>query len=779
MVEGLEERLLYATYWVTNTDDAGAGSLRQAMLSSNATVGVYDTINFNIDSMLGGVQTIEPLTPLPNITDPCLINGNTQLGSQANQNVDGPDDAELMIQLSGSQLHNAGVNNGLTITAGRTTVRGLIINDFLGNCVAINGGKANHVAGCFLGTNDDGSKGANTFKASGVDIVSSSGNLIGGTAAPDRNLIDDNKFGVRIFNPASTANCVWGNFIGLAADGRTMIANNNTGVFIDNAPGNFVGDADHNMFNVIAGSRSGIEIDNAAAANNLVFGNYIGTDVTGKQPAANTVGVYLGRGAHNNLIGGTQAGSGNVISGNTTHGVELAGGATRNRVQLNLIGVGADGKTSVRNGQVGVLVAAANANFIGGSPVAGKHQIIANNGQDGVQLTGGSSGNYVQGNFIFANRNGVFVNNGAGNFIGTGIPTGNPSALSPGGNAIFSNRGSGVDISGAASSGNKVQANFIGTSDGDSDNANANAGVLISDAPSNTIGGAGAAERNVISANDVGVFITGAHAHDNAVQGNLIGTDSDGIRSLGNKNQGVFIADAAKNLIGGVNTGNVISWNRWGVTISGPTSTDNHVLGNFIGTNRAVSGSMANKSYGVFLSDTTGNFVGGAKAGEGNFIWYNGAAGVFVSAVKGGTRNLISHNSIYNNGGQGIDLAPAGVTANDHLDADTGANMLQNYPVLETARRSLDLLTLSGYLDSTPNSTFTLEFFGNGHADASGYGQGETFLGALTVTTGADGIAKFKTTLTAPAAVNQWISATATDVGNNTSEFSKSIVMAL
>src|SRR6185369_3198708 len=75
--EALEDRTLPSGIDVTNTADSGPGSLRQAILNSNASVGVVDTIRFAIGT---GVQTIRPLSPLPTITDPVIIDATTQPG---------------------------------------------------------------------------------------------------------------------------------------------------------------------------------------------------------------------------------------------------------------------------------------------------------------------------------------------------------------------------------------------------------------------------------------------------------------------------------------------------------------------------------------------------------------------------------------------------------------------------------------------------------------------------------------------------------------------------
>lgn len=129
--------------------------------------------------------------------------------------------------------------------------------------------------------------------------------------------------------------------------------------------------------------------------------------------------------------------------------------------------------------------------------------------------------------------------------------------------------------------------------------------------------------------------------------------------------------------------------------------------------------------------------------------------------------------------GLGIDLTndqnSLGVTPNDAGDKDTGANGLQNFPVLTSATTG-GAVTVRGTLDSLPNATFRVEFFASTSADPTGFGQGGQFLGFATVTTDASGHAVFNVTLQVPVAPGEVVAATATDARNNTSEFSHIVV---
>jgi len=202
---------------------------------------------------------------------------------------------------------------------------------------------------------------------------------------------------------------------------------------------------------------------------------------------------------------------------------------------------------------------------------------------------------------------------------------------------------------------------------------------------------------------------------------------------------------------------------------SGPTIIER----NFIGTLPDGTTAMGNGGHGVHSAGAN-TTIGSAASGARNVIAFNGDDGVFV---RDSTRNRISRNSIFNNAGLGIDLDPDGVTPNDPQDPDTGANNLQNFPVLTVAGAS-DMLPqaiyVEGSLNSTPNTTFTLEFFVAGSScDSSLHGEGRYFMGSRSVTTNSNGDAGFIETFPSPvlAGLGTPVTATATDPSGNTSEF--------
>ena len=273
---------------------------------------------------------------------------------------------------------------------------------------------------------------------------------------------------------------------------------------------------------------------------------------------------------------------------------------------------------------------------------------------------------------------------------------------------------------------------------------------------------------------------------NNVIAGNYLGTDATGTLDRGATDSGVLLdGGASGNRIGGTTAAdrNLISGNNYsGINITDSGTNNNLVQGNLIGT--AVNGTSAlgNSSFGVVIwNGASGNQIGGVAAGAGNVVAYN-ARGVIVDAnTVNAVNNAILGNRIFGNTNLGIDLYAAGVRNNDAGDADTGPNNYQNFPVLSVARTDGAQVNLTGTLNSTAGTRFRIEFFASAAADASGYGEGQRYLGFVNVTTDAAGNASFNTLLTAAVAVGDSISATATrsdasfSTFYDTSEFAQNI----
>jgi CSLREA domain-containing protein len=452
---------------------------------------------------------------------------------------------------------------------------------------------------------------------------------------------------------------------------------------------------------------AGILIDGLSGFNNVIAGNFIGTNATGSAKLANGDGVLIS--APGNILGGTTPGARNLISGNTHDGVVLKGsqGGT-NLIQGNYIGTDKAGSSALGNGERGVILEGSAGNLIGGT-APGAGNVIGGNGAPGLLMNG--TNNVVQGNLIGTNASG---------------------------NAALSNE---------------------------------NSGVLLNGASSNTIGGATAGARNVISGNN-GSGVVLVLGTNNRVLGNYIGTDAAGMANLGNQSEGVYVF-AQGNFVGGtaVGEGNLISGNAVGIKVEGLGTTGTRVDGNRIGTT-ATGGPLGNAT-GVLLRGASTDTTVGGPSGGANTIAFNSGSGVMVDNSEG---NDITGNVIFNNGQLGIDLKGGTenaslVTANDALDQDTGANRLQNYPVLTGITGSGSTRAVEGQLNSAANMAYHIDFYRNDAVDPSGFGEGQNFMGFVTVQTNAQGTAPFSFLLD-NSANGQFITATATDPSGNTSEFS-------
>jgi hypothetical protein len=422
---------------------------------------------------------------------------------------------------------------------------------------------------------------------------------------------------------------------------------------------------------------------------------------------------------------------------------------------------------------IGLIIATGDPNVPdSGSTVQGLviNRFVDNASREdlGIDLrTGG--GNQIQGNFIGTDVSGTLAPSGAVDMSSSLAPT----------------TGMHVGVSIWQGSGN----NRIGTD-----------GNGVNDA----------AERNLLSALSAGVGIQ-SPAMDNVVAGNFIGTDRKGTNPLGNWFGIALQEGTTGNRIGTDGTGpdvaaerNIISGNKVGLGpgSGAPSFSNTLVAGNFIGTDVSGANNLGNLLAGVVVASGSSNdIIGGSDAALANIIAFNQGPGVWIvnSSQLGGSSSgiKIRGNSIHDNGGLAIDLggdylvAPPigaifdGVTPNDPGDGDIGPNNLQNYPVL-TGGIGGATTRLAGTLNSTPNSTFVLDFYANTSQDSSGYGEGELYLGSAVAMTDANGDVRdplgnlgFTVVLSVADASRPYIAATATDLAGNTSEFSAVLQLTL
>ncbi len=381
-------------------------------------------------------------------------------------------------------------------------------------------------------------------------------------------------------------------------------------------------------------------------------GNFIGANLSGTGAIANKFdGIFLGSGTSGNTIGGTAASAGNIISGNSNDGIEIVNSGTMNNLVVgNIIGSNLIGTAAIANKFDGILIGSgASSNTIGGT-VAGTGNVISGNGNDGIEIVNiGTTNNLIEGNFIGSNSNGTaaFANSVDGVLIRTGASSNTIGGTSPGAaNVISGNGNDGIEIVNIGTTNNLIEGNFIGCNlIGSGAIANKFDGILIrAGAAGNTIGGPVAGTGNVISGNgNDGIEIVNNGTSNNLIEGNFIGTNLAGSGGIANKFDGILIRTGASgNTIGGTTAGagNVISGNgNHGIEIVNTGTSNNLIEGDFIGTNLAGSGAIANKFDGILIR--------------------TGASGNTIGGTAAGAGNVISGNS-----NDGIEIVNAGTTNN-------------------------------------------------------------------------------------------------------------------
>jgi len=735
-----------ATFVVTNSSSTGPGTLRQAILDANALEG-SDSITFAIPG--SGVKTINLASPLPPVTSPAIIDATTQPGYAGLP----------LIELNGA---NAGTASGLRLLAGNSSAGGLCINRFTAQGVEISGPGTNFLWANYIGTDPAGVV-ARPNTLQGVWINNSFANVV------SNNVISGNSDS-GLYLMGGGLNEICGNYVGVSASGSARVANGANGITINDSRGNRVG-LPGKPANVVSGnSASGIYLSGASAQANVLQGNIVGLGADGVKIIGNTGDGISVMNASGNFIGAGASGR-NVISGNNKAGVYLSGASTTNTLEWNYIGTDASGKSAAGNGYAGVTIARATNNLVGPG------NVISGNTQDGIYVSTNSAENTVSGNFVGLDESGTkAVANG---FNGITVASAYGNVIGPG-NVVSGNTFIGVSIL-DGSANNIASGNLVGTErTGTSAVPNVTAGIAITKSPSNIIGSSAVGTGNVISGNgDSGVFIVGAAARENVLRGNRIGTDLTGTLPLGNYMEGLYLRTGSSNII----EQNLISANgTWGMLLT--NTAWNIVRGNTLGTAldritplpNSSRSSAGSRFHTIELTDgCRGNSIGGTGSGEGNLIAYSPEyASIYYAGVRirdGATNNPVLGNSFKGNAGLAVDLGAYLVTPNDECDSDSGANQLQNFPVL-TRVISSGGTRVNGTVNARPNSSYRLEFFAAPAGDRFNSGEGELFLGSKVVSTSASCTAAFEAVLSSPVPDGYVVCATATDHHNNTSEFS-------
>lgn len=588
---------------VTNTNDSGTGSLRDAITQANAASTISTAphnITFNIPG--SGLQTISLVTALPQITKPTIIDGTTQSGTSCGTMVPAVLPAAsntphtLMVMVTNRSLSTASSTLSFASSADSSQVKGMIVNgslsgstDFRSTTRAnIYSDAPNMIVTCnFLGAESDGvTVLSRTAPSNGIGVW-----LNGANSTISNNLISGNSLLGVGANGSATNLKIHGNLLGTDKSGINNLYNGvspSVGLGSTNVYANGAGtDLYHNIItgNGTAGGGTAVAMTSAGGK---VRGNYVGVNLTGMSALPNNFGLRVG--GNNIVVGGTTSDDRNVLSGNVQSGLRLE--TTDSGVVIgNYIGVGADGVTAIANSGGGVYLAYLSTNNrVGGASVA-ERNIIAGNTSYGITIDNisGCTGNTIVGNYIGLGSDGVTVR--------------------PNSNGI------------------NIPANCSNT----------------------RIGGANAPERNVLAGNGPGIGIdiysTNAVAGlTTVVEGNYIGLKSDGITKAPMAT-GIFVRPGAKNVrIGGASTGqrNYIASNGTSnIQVASNTADSNvTILGNYIGLNTAGNQPTgAGTTQGIYLAVMDGVRVGGSAAGEGNYI-AGSNTGINMNVTSGHGRNV-------------------------------------------------------------------------------------------------------------------------------------------
>ncbi|WP_146583103.1 DUF4347 domain-containing protein, partial [Neorhodopirellula pilleata] len=691
---------LLATYTVTNTNNSGAGSLRQAITDANNNAGA-DSIVFNIGS---GVKTINLASDLPFLYSQVTIDATTQSGYAGTP----------LIVLNGGGT----VVDGIRLWGGSdgSTVRGLVLNNFTGKAIDVATSSNTTIAGNYIGINQAGASAAGN--SIGINVFDSTGTVIGGSTAANRNMISGNTDIGVLISGTSSGNFIRGNYIGTNAAGTSAVGNQSHAILVS-AANNTIGGATSGYGNVISGTISGNGITlSSTATGTTIQGNYIGTNAAGTSAIANSsYGIEVQ--SASNTIGGSTTNSRNVVSGNADRGIFI-NTANNNTIQGNYVGLNAAGTSAIANGSVGIYILDSTGTAIGGTS-AGQRNVVSGNTDQGIFFNNADNST-VYGNYVGTNAAGtgdvdgttsdttntglVMLNGSSGNTVGNGAASGRnifsgnnhfgaeiqgstsqnntfngnyfgttssgTTALgnSNGGfsfwgagtgnvlrnSTIAGNLGNGILV-GNASSGAIIQGNYVGLgSTGSTIIANALSGISVEGASINTLigtnadGSNDAAEANTISGNLNGIFINGSGTTGTMVYGNRIGTDLTGLLDRGNTFDGIRIANGATaNYIGGSGTArrNIIAGNdQDGVHIDGETSDGNFIQNNYIGLASDGLTVLGNGGDGIFISGGADNTTIGGN-GLGNTIMGSGLIGIEIDGASTGT--IITGNYIGTN----------------------------------------------------------------------------------------------------------------------------------
>jgi uncharacterized repeat protein (TIGR01451 family) len=659
------------------------------------------------------------------------------------------------IEIDGSMAGSNAV--GLKLLGGPCEISYFVINSFSSHGIFISGtpppGSGGHlIKANYIGTDGTG-KVAKANGGAGIYIDNTPNNTIGGTAFEEQNIISGNKgFGIVIHgsNPlvdfqtnAATNNMIKGNLIGLDIDGSLVVPNEEGGILDENAANNRIGDStDVKAANKLAGVNYGIKIMGSLSEGVGIEGNIFQGDASAKF----TAGIF-GRGGKGLYITGNLLdkidetaidlfldanGSYNIrknrFEGTVKTGTKLRFGPGET-IEIDYVnnfhtttGLGIDAEESL-NGKI-------DWNLLGNTLKAG---------EAGANMTFKAAGKKSFSDNSFEGMASYGLN-----FV-TDLASGVQATLTQTNELFLKNGTDGVH--------GKIQGG----------------GEFTYSILDSRMTGSG------VSGTHLDVFVSaGAKVDIAALHNEYTVSGRAGLR---------VVSDGQKlDLVSFIFERNLVDHNNFfGIELFNSSifkkSISNNTITNNGGPGIELDGnSEAHIDNNTITGNTTGILINDVSTGRLNLNTISGN-GKGIAVAGSGTGIFVSNNFIFNNG-IGFDLANDGVTANDIKDADTGPNNFQNFPILTAVSSTAGITNIQGTLNSTPNTTFRLEFFSNVQCSPSGNGEGQVFLGFNSVTTDIDGNGSFAFTFTGvPVANGSMITATATDPNNSTSEFSRCLLL--
>ncbi len=428
---------------VTNTNDSGTGSLRDAVTWAN-TAPSPATVTFAIPG--AGPHTITLASALPNITaSGVTIDGTTQSGTQCRDLWAG-NGHYLRVNVRGSSGFD-----GFRLAGSNQTVRGLSISGFANGVNLLSTSNTATVQCNHVGLLADGSSNGNIER--GVYIFGASAR-IGGLTAGQGNVISSNGIAGIVTTTGTTDTSIQSNFIGTDAAGTSARANG-TGI------NHFFGaatwrDITHNL--ISGNSTSGIiletdDVITGSSGDVVIAGNYIGVNRTGTSAIANVGdGIRFSAGSISNVrIGGTAIADRNVISGNSASGVNLTG---VNRITLlnNYIGLSSSGLAVIPNGGNGIDNLGSSFITVGNGSADGRNVISGSFGRAMINI-GSFSNITISDNYIGTDFTGNVGVANAGSIVDAGADalvfsssSNSASNIVVSGNVIGAFRGSLLDF---------------------------------------------------------------------------------------------------------------------------------------------------------------------------------------------------------------------------------------------------------------------------------------------------------------------------------------------